>query len=243
MIQSLRHWWSLSGVDQHYAERPSALLSDGAALPVAITKPVQKVTDQASDAVTESVMDEGYPQTHQEFMTWLATPEKLAEGNWSRNFVLPTGPLNPELMVITGIPEQDGLAENSLYSAKSMILLQNMIRAIGCDSAKTYFASLALTRPVEGRIEQQYYQQFKDRMIHHIELVQPRRLIIFGDTSSMILFGENLLTIRKKKQYINHVSSKTEAVVTFHPRILLQRPEFKAEAWKDLQMLTRIADL
>jgi DNA polymerase len=28
-----------------------------------------------------------------------------------------------------------------------------------------------------------------------------------------------------------------EAVASFHPRFLLEKPAYKAEAWKDLQML------
>ena len=35
----------------------------------------------------------------------------------------------------------------------------------------------------------------------------------------------------------NHRSGQTGVVASFHPRLLLDRPALKAEAWKDLQLL------
>lgn len=37
---------------------------------------------------------------------------------------------------------------------------------------------------------------------------------------------------------LNHVGASV-AVASFHPQQLLERPQLKAEAWKDLQMLQK----
>ncbi|WP_367947446.1 uracil-DNA glycosylase family protein [Sphingopyxis sp. BSNA05] len=128
-----------------------------------------------------------------------------------------------------------------MFNTENRQLLEKMLAAIGCDSDRTYLANIAVSLSYDGRIDEQYWPTLKTRLLHHVGLVRPKRIICFGDLAAKILFGQDLLTARKNKQFINHSSSQTEAIVTFHPRILIERPLFKAEAWKDLQMLTRIS--
>ncbi|GAA0482713.1 uracil-DNA glycosylase [Parasphingorhabdus litoris] len=246
-IESLRDWWSLAGVDLHYDDEPASLLTET----VPVTRPVEPkpveniaATESKPQSNLESTgtanFSENYPSEHDEFLAWLSAPENLVEAQWSQNHILPNGVIEPEIMTIVGMPEQSGLLQNSLFSDKSGALLVNMLKAIGCDSQKTYSASISLGRSFDGRIDPQYHDALKKRVLHHIGLVRPKRIIIFGDTPSGLFFNENLLTARKNKQFVNHSSSKIEAIATFHPRILIERPEFKAEAWRDLQLLTRI---
>ncbi len=246
-IKSLRDWWSLAGVDLHYNRNPASLLAETAPVaklrePIAIDKaaPTESKPQPAKNAPEHQNFNTDYPKKHDTFLTWLSMPENLVEAQWSSSLVLPTGVIAPEIMTIVGMPEQSGLAQNSLYSEKSAALLVNMLKAIGCDSQNTYSASISLARSYDGRIDSQYHDVLTKRMLHHIGLVQPKRIIFFGDTPSQLFFNENLLAARKNKLFVNHISSKTEAIATFHPRILVERPEFKAEAWKDLQLLTRI---
>ncbi|QTD56312.1 uracil-DNA glycosylase family protein [Parasphingorhabdus cellanae] len=246
-IKSLRDWWSLAGVDLHYNDKPASLLAEtNGAVSLPKPEPVETIapTESKPSFVQETYqpkkISENYPAEHDEYLAWLANSDNLIESQWSNNHVLPSGVIEPEIMIIAGMPDQDGLAQNSLFSEQNSVLLANMLRAIGCDSHKIYSASVSLGRSYDGRIDQKYHAILKNRILHNIELVQPKRIIVFGDTPSHLFFGQNLLTARKNKQFVNHSSSKIEAIATFHPRILIERPEFKAEAWKDLQLLTRI---
>ena len=241
MVESLQDWWSLAGVDLHYANEPTALLDDPGKMETTAPKPAAMVADASKDPVTEFATKQVMPNDHRAFAAWLSNPDNLVESGWTRQFVMPRGEPNPDVMVIVAMPDSDSSAPDSLFSAKTEKLMVNMLAAINCDSKNAYFASVAVGRPIDGQIDEKHHAGLKDRMMHHISLVQPKRIIIFGDGASNILLNENLLAARKKKQFINHVSSKTEAITTFHPRILLERPELKAEAWKDLQMLTRIS--
>ncbi|HEY9090539.1 uracil-DNA glycosylase family protein [Parasphingorhabdus sp.] len=247
-ISSLRHWWNLAGVDLHYHSEPTSLFE-----PVKSehrTKPVQPVrTSEASpkenrpqpnnEDIQPQNFSEDYPAGYDEFLAWLSLPDNLIEAQWSRQYVLPAGVIGPEIMIIAGMPDQEGLGRNSLFSEKSSILLANMLKAIGIDSEQTYTTPVSLTRSFDGRIDAKYHDILKKRMLHLLGLVQPKRIILFGETSTQLFFNENLLAARKKLQFINHFSFKTKAIVTFHPRILNERPEFKTEAWKDLQLLSR----
>lgn len=241
MIHSLQHWWSLAGVELDYADQPSALLAPDpvvapppAALPAAATEP-------APPTAKSPVRTERVPPVYADFIDWLADDQTLVEAGWSKQRIMPQGVLQPEVMVICALPEKNRNGDAHLFDPDNQKLLEKMLSAIGCDSGQTYLASIAVSAPVDGRIDERHWPSFKNRMLHHIGLVRPKRIICFGDIAAKIIFGEDMLTARKNKQFINHESSQTEAIVTFHPRILIERPLFKAEAWKDLQMLTRIS--
>lgn len=241
MIHSLQNWWSLAGVDLDYADQPSALLADEPVIPAKVAAPAVAATAPAPEEVTAPVRDEPLPSVHEDFLAWLAKDENLIEASWSKTRVLPQGVLDPEIMVISALPEKSRHGDVQLFNPDNQMLLEKMLSAIGCDSERSYLTTIAVSVPVDGRIEEQYWPSLKNRLLHHVGLVRPKRVICFGDLAAKIIFGEDLLTARKNKQFINHEASKTEAIVTFHPRILIERPLFKAEAWKDLQMLTRIS--
>ena len=241
MIESLQHWWSLAGVELDYEDQPSALLADELVIPA---KPVPSplvATEPAPAEIETPVQNEQLPSGYDDFIAWLAKDPGLVEAGWSRHRVLPQGKLKPEVMVICALPEKNRNGDAELFNSDNQKLLEKMLAAIGCDSEQSYRASIALSLPVDGRIDERHWPTLKKRLLHHIGLVDPRRIICFGDLAAKIIFGEDMLTARKNKQFINHDTSKTEAIVTFHPRILIERPLFKAEAWKDLQMLTRIS--
>ena len=241
MIHSLQNWWSLAGVELDYADQPSALLAADVPQQALASPTPSSVTKPAPEATIAPVLDEPLPATHEDFLDWLANGNELVEAKWSRSRVLPQGVLEPEIMTISALPEKDRNGDAQLFNSDNQKLLNKMLGAIGCDSQRSYLATIAVSLPVEGRIDEQHWKALKTRLFHHIELVRPKRVVCFGDLAAKIIFGEDLLSARKNKQIINHGSSKTEAIVTFHPRILIERPLFKAEAWKDLQMLTRIS--
>ena len=254
LIRSTLDWWNLVGIDFDYNSNPSSLLGQPRgehalaiepAQPIHIeaTSRLQQIRRPAHKASRRNNINDDYPRHHDEFIDWLSTTENLAEAEWSLQQILPVGPIEPEIMIIVAMPDQEGLSRNSLFSEDCSTLVVNMLKAIGCDSTQTYFASISVTRSFDGRIDTQFQDTLKRRMLHHIGLVQPKRIIIFGETPSHLFFGENLLTARKSLRFINHFSFKTEAIATFHPRTLNERPEFKSEAWKDLQLLSRVPSI
>ncbi|NCN83666.1 MAG: hypothetical protein GW822_09370 [Sphingomonadales bacterium] len=240
MIDSLQHWWSLAGVDLDYSEQPAALLADEPAVSVTIAPPPVAVTERALDVVRTPAREEPLPTDYEGFIAWLANDSGLIETSWSKKRTLPRGALEPEIMVISALPEKSSSGDVQLFNPDNQALLEKMLSAIGCDSEQSYLTTIAVSASVDGRIDEQHWPSLKNRLLHHIGLVRPKRVICFGDLAAKIIFDQDMLTARKNKQFINHSSSKTEAIVTFHPRILIERPLFKAEAWKDLQMLTRI---
>ena len=241
MIRSLQNWWSLAGVELDYADQPSALLAAAVETKPTTSPPPTSVTTPVPEERPVPVRDEPLPATYLEFVDWLANSNDLIEAKWSKHRVAPRGALEPEIMTISALPEKNRNGDVQLFNSDNQKLLDKMLAAIGCDSQQSYSATIAQSLPVDGRIDERHWPTLKKRLLHHIDLVRPGRVICLGDLAAKIIFGEDLMSARKNKQIINHGSSKTEAIVTFHPRILIERPLFKAEAWKDLQMLTRIS--
>lgn len=241
MVRSLQNWWSLAGVELDYADQPAALLAVEPEIPVQLASAPAAVTERLPDAAPKPVKEQPLPSAYEDFIAWLANDDGLIESSWSKNRVLPEGILMPEVMVISALPEKNRNGAVQLFNPDNQKLLKKMLSAIGCDSGQCYQATISVSVSADGRIEEQHWPSLKNRMLHHIGLVRPRRVICFGDLATKIIFGQDMLTARKNKQFINHESSKTEAIATFHPRILIERPTFKAQAWKDLQMLTRIS--
>lgn len=241
MIHSLQNWWSLAGVDLDYADQPSALLEVEPVVPAQLAPPSLTVTEPEPKEAKKPAHEQPLPSGHDEFIAWLANDDGLIEASWSKTRVMPQGVLSPEIMVISALPEKNRNGDVSLFNPDNQRLIEKMLSAIGCDSGQSYQATISVSAAADGRIDERHWPSLKNRLLHHIGLVRPKRVICFGDMAAKILFGEDMLTARKNKQFINYNSSNTEAIVTFHPRILIERPAFKAQAWKDLQMLTRIS--
>jgi len=68
----------------------------------------------------------------------------------------------------------------------------------------------------------------------HIELVQPRLLVLMGNTPCQALLGRSGIT-RLRGNWTEVLSRPT--LPMFHPAYLLRSPRYKREAWADLLML------
>ena len=64
-------------------------------------------------------------------------------------------------------------------------------------------------------------------------LAKPKRLLLLGDVPSRALLGKPLAAARGHVHKVEGI----RAVVTFHPRQLINRPSDKALAWRDLLLL------
>ncbi|MEO9499799.1 MAG: uracil-DNA glycosylase family protein [Parasphingorhabdus sp.] len=241
MIESLQQWWKDAGVDQHFDDEPHALLNDRddkePTKKPEIEKIVASKTVETQESVGAPVPSPDMPVDYEDFLVWLSERSHLVENGCPGKVVLPFGKLNPAMMVVTAMPDRAENENSTIFSHQSQMLVKNMLAAMGIDSENAYFATISVMRPMDSRIPSKLISPLKARFEHLLKLVQPEKIILFGNSCSQIFFEQELLSARQKKLFINHHTSKTEAIVTFHPRTLLERPEIKAEAWNDLQLL------
>jgi DNA polymerase len=73
-------------------------------------------------------------------------------------------------------------------------------------------------------------------MLHHIALAAPKRLLLLGDAPARALLGKTLAQARGETRSIDIAGVAIPAIASFHPRFVLERPDYRKPAWADLQM-------
>lgn len=219
---SLIAWWREAGVDTLVAETPFDWLSRA--------EPV------AGPAVHETAPTP-FPATLDAFTAWLAAGDDVPEALWGSSRIGPVGDPASNLMIVADVPEPADAAAGQLYAGEIGRLFDRMLAAIGRDRASVYLVPLASIRPPGGIIDAVARDRLVEIMRHHIALAAPKRLLLMGNAPSRALIGMDLRDARGGIRKVNHARGTVDAVATYPPRFLFERPVAKAEAWKDLLML------
>ena len=225
-LASALEWWRDAGVDVAIDEAPRNWLAP-APPRVAATAP------EAEAEVAPAVL----PTTLEAFATW-RTSAAVPETAWGTPILPPEGPAGAELMVVIECPEREDVAAGRLLSGATGRLFDAMLRAIGRDRSDIAITAVAAARPVSGRVPEAAAAQLATIARHHVGLAAPKAVLLIGN-ATRALIGQECATARGALHAINHDGGKTVAVASFHPKLLLERPERKADAWRDLQLLMK----
>lgn len=220
-------WWREAGVDATIDEAPRNWLARVAATPVVETAP---------DVVAPFVL----PDTMDAFLVWRSGPD-APEAGWPEQMIPAQGTVSSDLMVLVDLPEREDAATATLMSGAVGRLFDRMLAAIGRDRNSVYLAAVCTARPTSGRVTPEMEERLHELVRHHVALAAPKRVLLLGNAPSRALLGADAARARGGLRTLNlkvgTVETEIEAVASFHPRFLLEKPAFKAEAWKDLQML------
>ncbi|HWU95332.1 MAG TPA: uracil-DNA glycosylase family protein [Sphingomonas sp.] len=192
---------------------------------------------QAAQAAVTSPQPEALPDTLAAFTAW-RTGETVPEAGWMTPKIAPGGPANAQLVVLTDMPESDD-QDALLADGAAGKLFSRMLTAAGVARDSVYFLSLAVARPLAGRIPPDQEGRLIEIARHHLKLLQPTKLLILGQTASRAVAETNDGGAANGLVDVNHFGGHTQAVASLHPRFLLERPAAKSEAWKHLLLLTR----
>lgn len=222
--ESLIGWWQEAGVDSAVSEIPRDWLRRHQSTPAA-AKPVANVAQPK-------------PETLAALRDWLASSVQLPLASASAKRILPHGPEEAAVMLLSDAPALEDLASGQPIGGEAWQLAERMLRAIGIPIDQAYSASLSCFHAPGARMSEDDRQACAEIARKHIALVRPERLILFGDGPCRALLREPLTRARGRVHRIEGVRS----VATFHPRWLLQRPSDKALAWRDLLLLMSESD-
>lgn len=122
-------------------------------------------------------------------------------------------------------------------------LLRAMLHSVGiAGDAATYFTNVLKCRPIGNRSPQPEEVAACLPLLHkQIQQLQPACLVALGRVAAGALLGkeEELDTLRGKvHQYVDTRGKNIPLIVTHHPASLLLHGQLKAEAWRDLNLLT-----
>lgn len=227
-------WWIDAGVDASVDETPRDWLAAivaparpdrprGAVVPSAEAPPVPKL-----------------PDTLDAFLAWRVS-DAAPEASWPGAVVAPQGPVDAPLLVLVDVPEREDADAGTLLGGAAGRLFDRMLAAIGHSRASIHLVPLCAKRPVTGRIAPDIEERLGEIARHHIALAGPKRVLLLGNAPSRALLGADVAPARESLRVVNLTGGNkavtVEAVASFHPRFLLERPAQKADAWRDLQLL------
>lgn len=229
VVLSALGWWRDAGVDTVIGDDPYDWLGRNRPDPAAKAKPAEAPKPAAA----------ALPDTLEGFRAWLATSDDVPEARWGAQRIAPAGAAADGLMIVTDLPDAEDHAEGRLLAGAPGALFDRMLAAIGRVRETVYLAPLASVRPVGGRVDEASFTRLAQLMRHHVMLARPKRLLLLGDAPSRALLGTGFIAARGHINIVHQQGIKVEAVTSFHPRQLLRQPALKAEAWRDLLLLTQ----
>ena len=215
-------WWLEAGVDVAVQEDPRDWL-----------KPAPLRQQAPPEPGPESNVVEPSQETLAELQQWLASSVGLPLAASGAKRVLPHGPEDAAVMLLSDAPTLEDAAAGQPIGGDAWKLAERMLAAIGIRSQEAYSASLSCVHAPGSRMSEQERESCAEIARRHIQLARPQRLLLFGDTPCLALLGKRLVEARGHVHKVEGVRT----VATFHPRHLVNRPLDKALAWRDLLLL------
>ncbi len=233
-IAAALDWWRGAGVDCDFTDDATAWLAQ---------EPPQTANNSVPAAAAPRVLPpvaapraqiggprEMWPQSLDAFGAWWLAEPSLDDGQTAAR-VPPRGAQGSRLMVLLEHPEADDTA--SLMSGKQGAMLRSLLAALGLDEHQAYFASAlprhmplpdwsALAADGLGAVTS-----------HHVRLVQPQRLLIFGSNVSSLL-GHDPANRDGFLPDLGQDARRIPALVAPGLSALAARPRGKARLWQAL---------
>ena len=154
---------------------------------------------------------------------------------------------NPEspVMIIGEGPGQKEDEVGKPFVGDAGLLLNKMLDAINIKRPKVYITNVVNFRPPNNRKpETPEINRYALYLREHINIINPKILILMGSTAMEALFGQTLKISKERgkwKELI--VNQKTyQTILTFHPAYLLRQPDQKKYSWSDLKTIRKKLD-
>jgi DNA polymerase len=214
-------WWLEAGVDVAVQEESRDWLNPTPAKP----KP-------AADPTPPNIVEPSH-ETLAELQQWLASSAQLPLASATARRILPHGPENAAVMLLSDAPSLEDLGAGQPIGGPAWELAKKMLAAINISPDDAYSASLSCFNSPGVRMTKEQREACAEIARRHIGLAKPRRLLLLGDGPALALLGKPTAQARGHVHKIEGV----RAVATFHPRQLIQNNASKSYAWKDLLLL------
>ena len=158
----------------------------------------------------------------------------------AKNLVFSDGNPKSKIMLIGEAPGANEDLEGLPFVGRAGQLLDKMLAAINLDRRKVYISNIVNYRPPENRKPTQQEIDTYLPFIHkHIEIINPKILVLLGSTAMNALVGSEFVISKMRGKWIEKKfgSCKVSVIVTFHPAFLMRQPAQKKLAWIDLKMI------
>ena len=158
----------------------------------------------------------------------------------AKNIVFSDGNPKSKVMLIGEAPGANEDQEGLPFVGRAGILLDKMLAAINLDRKKVYISNIVNYRPPENRRPtEQEIKRYLPFISKHIEIINPKILILLGSTAMNALIGSDIVISKMRGKWIEKKFGNCEksVMITFHPAFLMRQPAQKKMAWIDLKMV------
>jgi DNA polymerase len=158
--------------------------------------------------------------------------------------VLGQGPQRSVWMAVAGAPAPEDVAQGAPLAGEGGKLLENMLGAIGVDTASVYVTQAIKCRPAgpDGAARAPRPEQIaacRPYLQRELELTGARTVLAMGQIAANTLLERPLQEPLASARGRPHACGEAAVVTTLHPRELLVRGQDKALAWADLCLAAR----
>lgn len=252
----LLRWYVDAGADEAIGEIPAdrfAVSAKPPPPPVAVAPPVRppaasptadlRFRHDGGTAAQVAAQCHDLAQLRQALESFDALPLKRT----AMNTVFADGNPQADIMCIGEAPGPEEDRQGLPFVGKVGKLLDSMLASIGLDRTNTYITNVVPWRPVDS------HKPSPDEVAvclpfitRHIELVDPKLLILFGGAAASALLARHESINRLRGHWFDYSSPglprPVPVMATFHPSYLLGTPAAKREAWRDLLAVRRRLD-
>ena len=156
------------------------------------------------------------------------------------NIVFSDGNAKSKIMLIGEGPGSNEDQEGLPFVGRAGTLLDKMLASIDLDRKNVYITNVVNYRPPENRRpSEEEIAKYLPYLKKHIEIIDPKIIILLGSTAMNALVGNNEVISKVRGKWINKQFGKSTVslIVTFHPAFLMRQPAQKKMAWVDLKMI------
>jgi len=160
--------------------------------------------------------------------------------NNATNMVFSDGNPKSKIMLIGEAPGANEDEEGLPFVGRAGALLDKMLAAIDLDRKKVYISNIINYRPPDNRRpSDDEINRYLPFITKHIEIINPKVLILLGSTAMNALIGSEVVISKMRGKWIEKKfgNCKTSVLITFHPAFLMRQPAQKKLAWIDLKMI------
>ena len=223
-VEAALAWWRQAGVDGDWIDDPQDWLAKARPAPkpgATLAQPVEIIAPALAGGA------DNWPRDLAAFAPWWLSEPDLAPAGLLR--LPPAGPEHPPLMVVVPMPAADD--GDVLLSGKAGRLLDGFLQAAGLARAQVYCAAALPARISAPDWAALAKSGLGDVLIHHIALVRPQRLILFGQNGISTLIGNASTHNPTHLPLINHDDAKVPELWGYDLETIVARPALKAGLW------------
>ena len=156
------------------------------------------------------------------------------------NIVFSDGNPKSKIMLVGEAPGANEDEEGLPFVGRAGALLDKMLASIDLNRKKVYISNIVNYRPPDNRRPtQEEIKRYLPFITKHIEIINPKILVLLGSTAMNALIGNDFVISKMRGKWIvkKFGSCKTSVIITFHPAFLMRQPAQKKMAWIDLKMI------